>query len=513
MKRKNKIVSILTASLFILTIVPLMMPNVGAAGVAYNEGDVFCGVGNGLIKHYDPDGNLLDTLDTTSGSSETTGMAFDANDNLYCTLFTVGTMAKFDNMGNLITYPWGGPFSTHPESVVVDANGDLYTGEVDGASDVRKFDQAGTQLDTYDPLTEDRGLDWIDLAADQTTLFYTSEGYDIMRYDLNTKTQLPNFATLPERPAFALRIRQNDEVLVATSSTVYRLDGTGAIMQSYAKADYGESSLLFALNLDPDGTSFWTAGYTSGNVYRIDIETGNLIKTFNAGIEGSSLAGLAIFGEPTAGQPDIEIIKDFRYTSVDFTPYHWEDPDGIPDTGDEYMVQDPAILGDLLPMDVDDNYLVDVVVHEKTGKVKSTNPGQLYGVITITGSITNVFIDDNFDQEFDINPNKLGGGIEILIVDPDGYAEVITDYPGITASVWNDDPWNDALISIDLDVAIGGSLPAGHTLMVYVKFKTAMKHQVFPGGPFDFDFWNMPIVLIDDMDPIEVGANIKLSIK
>jgi hypothetical protein len=205
--------------------------------------------------------------------------------------------------------------------------------------------------------------------------------------------------------------------------------------------------------------------------------------------------------EKIAPPPPFTIVKDFRYTSVDFTPYHWEDPDGIPDNGDEFWMQDPAILGDLLPMDADGNYLVDVVVHEKTGKVKSTNPGQLYGVISITGAIHKVSIEDNFDKEFDINPAKYGGGIEVLIVDPMGYATVITHYPGLWGSVWND-IFDDALIYIDLDTAIGGPLPPDHTLMIYVKFQTAMKHQVFPDPtvPYDYEFWNRPNIWINEDD-------------
>ena len=42
------------------------------------EGDIFAGVGNGLIKRFDAEGNLLAVLDTTSGSREESGMCFDS---------------------------------------------------------------------------------------------------------------------------------------------------------------------------------------------------------------------------------------------------------------------------------------------------------------------------------------------------------------------------------------------------------------------------------------------------
>jgi hypothetical protein len=184
---------------------------------------------------------------------------------------------------------------------------------------------------------------------------------------------------------------------------------------------------------------------------------------------------------------------------------------------DDIEVYACANLGGLLPMDIDGNYLVDVVVAGRHDRVKSTNPGQLYGVISITGPVSEVYIEDNFDLEFDINPAHIGGGIEILIVDSNGCVEVITDYPGVSAGVFNWDPWNDASISIDLIEAIGEPLPPDHVLMIYVKFKTAMKHEKFE-SPYDNEFWNRPWIWINDMepyidDPFELEALIELTEK
>ena len=49
---------------------------------------------------------------------------------------------------------------------------------------MRKYDAAGNLLDSYTNLETDRGADWIELAADQQTLFYAGEGQTIRRYDL-----------------------------------------------------------------------------------------------------------------------------------------------------------------------------------------------------------------------------------------------------------------------------------------------------------------------------------------
>jgi hypothetical protein len=69
-------------------------------------------------------------------------------------------------------------------------------------------------------------------------------------------------------------------------------------------------------NLDPDGTSFWTAGYSTGNIYRIDIATGALITSFNGGKLGPSLAGLAIIGEITVGGPPLFVIPEFPLGTI-----------------------------------------------------------------------------------------------------------------------------------------------------------------------------------------------------
>jgi hypothetical protein len=279
-------------------------PGASAAGVPYAVGDVFAGDSNGLIKHFSPTGVLLDTLDTQSNSADETGMCFGESGNLRATNFATSNMTLFDNMGNVLTFPWGGPFNSHPESCVLNGAGDVYVGQADGSRDVLKFSPGGALLASYDVATGPRGSDWIDLAADQCTLFYTSEGNTIRRFDVCTNAQLPDFATGFTNPGssticYALRIRPNGEVMVACTDTVYRLSPAGAVIQSYP-LPAGETSILFAMNLDPDNASFWTAGFSSGNIYRIAIDTGALITQFAA---GSAVEGLAIFGEITVARP------------------------------------------------------------------------------------------------------------------------------------------------------------------------------------------------------------------
>jgi len=275
-----------------------------AAGTPYAKGDVFAGVGAGKIKVFKPDGTLVQTLDNTTGSGEQSGMCFDNLGNLYSANFTVNGMSKFDSSGNLLSASWGTGFNSQPESCVFDYAGHVFAGQAQGGHAILEFDTTGASLGSWVPALESRGTDWIELGPDGCTMYYTSEGTLVKRYNVCTSTQLPDFASGLPRPCYALRLRPNGEMMVACAGQAVRLDATGAQIQSYPAAGFTPAAtLLFALNLDPDDASFWTGDYYTGDVYRIDIATGNQITHFNAGILGYSMSGLAVFGEITGIGP------------------------------------------------------------------------------------------------------------------------------------------------------------------------------------------------------------------
>ena len=172
---------------------PNFAPPLQAAGVTYLAGDVFAGTGNGQIKQFHSDGTLVNTLNTGAGVTEDTGMAFDSAGNLYATVFEANNIYKFDNSGNLIG-PFGSGYNEHPNSVVFDKSNNAYVGLADGTGQVLKFNSAGTMVNAYSPALEVRGTNWIDLAADQCTLRYTSQGSIIHSFNVCTNTQLPDFA-------------------------------------------------------------------------------------------------------------------------------------------------------------------------------------------------------------------------------------------------------------------------------------------------------------------------------
>ncbi|HLZ23951.1 MAG TPA: hypothetical protein VKQ30_17705 [Ktedonobacterales bacterium] len=276
-------------------------PAAHAAGVTYSFGDVMVAETSDTIQHYNSSGTLLDTLHTTTGAAFDTGMCFDSSGNLFATNFGDNSITKFDNAGNVVSARFVSGINADPESCLFDKSGNLYQGTADGTHQVHKYDASGTLLATYSPATEARGTDWIDLAADQCTIHYTSEGSSVKRFNACTNTQLADFATGLSAPCYALRILPGSgDVLVACTSQVYHLSSTGAIVQTYSAASIGSNGSLFALNIDPDGTSFWTADFNGGRVMHVDIATGNLLGSFTT---NTSVFGLAIFGEKTAANP------------------------------------------------------------------------------------------------------------------------------------------------------------------------------------------------------------------
>lgn len=286
------------------------------AGATYGKGDVFVAVSNGQVQWHNPDGSLVTTLDDTTGGF-TTGMAFDGGGNLYVTDFSgggentngakpnsanapggagVGTVSVFDTSGTL-QGTFGSGYA-NPESILFDKSGNAYVGNA-GGNFVLKFDAGGNLLDSFTMDAEARGIDWIDLAADQCTLFYTSEGTSVKRFDVCSGQQLGDFSTgLTGANAYALRLLPSGGLLVADTQNIVRLDSGGNVIQTYDKE--GEDG-WFALNLDPNGTSFWSADFNTADVVKFDIASGDEEQSFNTGTGSQTVFGLTVFGEITVG--------------------------------------------------------------------------------------------------------------------------------------------------------------------------------------------------------------------
>jgi WD40 repeat protein len=252
---------------------------------------------------FDPvTGVVKQTLNTGLGEFYTTGGMFDASGNFYVTTFDGNHVAKWDSNGNLVSGTFMTGCNADCESITRNTTGIAYVGQADGTGDIRAYNIAtGAFIASFSPTVAPRGTDWVDLSADQKTIYYTSEGGTIRRFDVSTNTQLPDFNAVPlaGNSMFALRILADGGVIVAHTDNVVRFNSSGVVIQTYT---FAHSGTLFALNLDPDGTSFWTGDLGGDNkVFRINLATGAVITSFATNPSNGQLAGLAIFGEITQG--------------------------------------------------------------------------------------------------------------------------------------------------------------------------------------------------------------------
>ena len=264
--------------------------------VVPSKGDLYVGLDNGKIGHYTNAGvSVGPLLDSTHGASKSTGMCFDSSGNLFSAQFQANTLSKFNSAGSLTAANFGSGYNQGPESCEVNALGQILIGQANGNHQLLKLDGAGNLLATYSPTVGPGGTDWIDLGGDQCTLYYTSGGTLVRRFDVCTNSQMSDFASAPSGPCYAHRVRPNGEVLLTCSAAIYRFGPAGNLLQTYPGALLApRPEVLISLNLDPDNVTFWTADAPS-RVYRVDIATGVQTNTFPI---PSIVGGMAVVGEP-----------------------------------------------------------------------------------------------------------------------------------------------------------------------------------------------------------------------
>ena len=256
--------------------------------VSFESGDVFVSLEPGPVQWHRPDGTLRGILiPTVLGLGE--GMAFDASGNLHVARWCVdgpcehtgNTIEKFDVNGQSMGEVGSG-FNCNPHTIDFDSIGSAYVGQAGCRRTIMKFVQSEIFPTEHTVAVENQGVFWMDLAADDCTMFYTSVGPNVKRFDMCTDTQLPDFnvAPLPGGVSHDLRVLPDGGVLVSSGSVIARLDQFGVLVLTYQVP--GESSLWAGLDLAADGT-FWAANYFSSNVHKFNLEDGAHLTSFNTG--------------------------------------------------------------------------------------------------------------------------------------------------------------------------------------------------------------------------------------
>lgn len=261
----------------------------GADSLSFKPGDVFISLEPGPVQWWNADGTLNRVLvGTVPGTGE--GMGFDVSDNLYVTRWCIdpwcsptGNTVEMFNVKGESMGAVGSGYNCSPHAILFDSTNTAYIGQAGCTGALMKVPPGQDRNPTIFNVAWDyQGSFWIDLAADGCTIFYTSYGPNVKRFDTCAGAQLPDFnaAPVPGGVAHDVRVLPDGGVIVSTGAVISRLDRTGVLTGTYAVA--GEPSYWAGLDLAADNTSFWAANYESSRVHRIDLGTGEVIATIDA---------------------------------------------------------------------------------------------------------------------------------------------------------------------------------------------------------------------------------------
>jgi hypothetical protein len=327
-------------------------------------GDLFVGIGRfddnpGAFSVYSPQGVLKEgLLDPSAATIRQKGMPIGTTtgcmiappgygDAMYSTTFYGLRVMRF-----AASHPHASTLAaaiSHPEvdsieSVVFDNQGNYYVSGLppsrDRASDpvppyayifkYRRVTGADVLQATYQVPNGMRGADWLDLGTDQQTFYYTSEGTKVHEFRPAGSAAGPVYREIQLHypggqaaagTAYGLRALppfpgdptlRPSGFLVAMHSGILRVTYDGMIVHRYDL--HGDKpGQYFALNIAPDGQSFWTATFqtddpnlpAAGHLYKFHIATGALLKgpiaVHNAsGVRARSVWGLCVKREYTA---------------------------------------------------------------------------------------------------------------------------------------------------------------------------------------------------------------------
>jgi uncharacterized protein (TIGR03437 family) len=271
---------------------------VPAGAQTFTAGDIFVSMADGTIQWRRSDWSLVKVLPGSS-NGQAKGMAFDSAGSLYAThwygtAYSGNNLEKFDSNGNSLGI-FGSGYNCNPSSVVFDSEGNAYVGQADCTGQILKLSAAGIPLAQFNPTLENRGTYDVVLDPNQCTMYYTSEGPDVKRFNVCANTQMANFNTapLPDPVGAAMVLLPGGGMLVANSSVITRLDASGNFVSTYASPGNG---CWLGVALASDGTSFWASNWCTSSVTRFDIAGGNVIETHTVSATAFMVKRIAVLG-------------------------------------------------------------------------------------------------------------------------------------------------------------------------------------------------------------------------
>src|SRR6185436_1961155 len=132
-----------------------------------------------------------------------------------------------------------------------------------------------------DVVVEIRGSSHILLDPDQCTMYYTSQGRNVKRFNVCTNTQMPDFNRIPLPDgidgAHQFALLPDGGLLVADFSVIVRLDASGNLVRTYDVP--GDTHCWLGMAFDLDRTSFWSTNWCNSSATRFEMVTGNVIES------------------------------------------------------------------------------------------------------------------------------------------------------------------------------------------------------------------------------------------
>ncbi len=320
----------------------------------WQAGDVFVGIGNGQWEVFRP----------SLGPSQTPELLSDSDGN---PLFTTGAgatnAAGLDNTWHVLTTDSGGssgsqlirfrispedPGNPSPLTDVLTAFNTACGGAVDpvaitvdGSGNVYIANASPATVTKFDPTTGTCGMSvaipsnligtalaGIDLSSDGSTLYFTSGNNAVgkitgiqtsswtvsLAASLPSGTKLFDIRTIPSdwvsAAACGTGCPAGDKWLIAAKSNVLLTDTAGNIRHQYQIS--GQNKLQ-TLALDPivrnsGGAAiplqtFWAGSPASTLFYQMNLNTGAISASFNAGTGIAGVSGIVVYGGFTAAQP------------------------------------------------------------------------------------------------------------------------------------------------------------------------------------------------------------------
>lgn len=134
------------------------------------------------------------------------------------------------------------------------------------------------------------------IALDEATgvMYYTSGGFyepvggdTIKRYNINTNTQLADFATIAlsgtDNPGLkGIALLSAGGLLVCNGNVVTRLNAAGAVIQTYTPPSIGTPITLVSVCPNAAQDKFWTLDLLSSTLWQFNIATGAVLQTHDA---------------------------------------------------------------------------------------------------------------------------------------------------------------------------------------------------------------------------------------